>query len=387
MKYVGYILGFGVVVAYVPNVTGTAALTGWAFLAGLLPFFMWRRIAGPVSPLHWLGLGFIAWAGLSLLWTENIYDGLGSFALWIILGMAFHLGSTTLDALPIYRGICVGVSLCVVVAIAQSLGWRGIYVQEEFTSNVPSIFVNSTVFGTVCALALVLGIFGNLWWSIPASALGLFLSGARGPAIAVIIVILSGVWRNWSRGTAILLLVPALLFGAGVFVNKSKNLSDLEGSTKTRVAYWFDSIEAFKLPGYGVGSFFQVFPSVAKRADTLKLRPEHPYSDPIELVFEFGLGAVLLFWLALLALEIPLEPDRSILLAFLISGLGYPNLAIPLVAFLAAFASGRLAHGWSLVRCGEQFGRPQLPHWMGVEGYGAARACSQSIPIQSDNPN
>lgn len=385
-KYVGFILGFGLVWAYVPNVTGSAILTGWAFLAGFLPFLLWWQCVR-LSPLHWLGLGFIAWAGLSLAWTENIYDGIGAFAIWGILGMAFHVGNTTVDARPLYVGVCIGVYLCVFVAVAQAFGWRGVYIQDDFTSNVPSIFVNSTVFGTICAAVLVLGIFGGFWWSVPVSGLGLYLSGARGPAVAAIIVTLLGTYRNWSRGTALILVVPFLLFGAGVFLNKSQNLSDLEGTSRIRAAYWFDSLEALKWQGHGVGSFMQVFPTVAKRAEVEKRRPEHAYSDPIEILFEFGLPALLLFSLLILALEVPLEPERSVLFVILLSSLTYSNLAIPLVAFLAAFAAGRLSYGWIMVRHGVNLGRPDLPHWMGAEGYVKFREGREPLPLQPNNSN
>lgn len=384
---VGLVLGFGVVWAYIPNVTGSAILTGWAFLVGFLPFLLWWRVVPTVSPLHWLGLGFVLWAGLGLFWTENIYDGIGSFAIWVILSLAFTVGSTTVDPRPVYLGVCVGMAGCVLVAVAQALGWHGIWTQEAFTSNVPSIFVNATVFGTACALVLVLAIFSGSWWSVPISALGLYLSGARGPAVAAGIAIVIGTWRNWSRVGAVLLLVPCLLFTAGVFLNKSGNIEDLGGSARIRAAYWFDTAEALTIRGSGPGSFFSTFPSVAKRTDTLTVRPEHPYSDILEVLYEFGLPSVLLFWLLWLALAVPLEPERSVLLTFLLSGLAYPNLVIPLAAFLAAFSAGRLALGWSLVRSGVNPRRPELPHWMGYEGYGPASTGLRPVSIQSKYPD
>lgn len=378
----GFYLGAGVTLVYIPNLTGSAVLTGWPFLAAFFAVFLpWRRIATSASLPTWLGLGFLAWAGLSLAWTENIYDGIGQLAIWILLAMAYCYGSSQALSTPVYSGFAVGVSLCVAVAVLQELGYDPIGANEDFRSNVSGLYVNSTIFGAVVALALAAALFSGLWWFVPIGFLGLYLSGARGPAIAIILVAMFGAWK-WSRGLVLMIAIPATLYATGIFLQKN----DLSHTTTSRVAYWVDTAEALTWAGHGVGSFFQLYPSFAKRTEVSKFRPEHPYSDPLETIFEFGIGSLLLWAMLILLLEVPLG-DRYVLATFLFIGLTYFPLAFPPSAFIAAFAAGRLAHGWAMVRRGEQLGGLPIPYWLVNTGYVNPRECRESLPVQPNNPN
>ena len=377
----GFYLGAGVTLVYIPNLTGSGVLTGWPFLAAFLAVFLpWRKVAMSAS-LNLLGLGFLAWAGLSLAWTENVYDGIGALAIWIILGMAFYYAVGIEDARPVYLGFAVGVSGCVAVAALQAAGFDPIGANEDFRSNVSGLYVNSTIFGAVVALALASALFGGMWWFVPVGMLGLYLSGARGPAIAFLLIALIGVWK-WSRGFALILLVPAAIFGAGVFLQKN----DLTHTSTQRIAYWVDTAEALTWRGHGIGSFFQLYPDLAKRTDVSKSRPEHPYSDPLEIVFEFGVGSLLLWTLLILLLEVPFA-DRYILGTFLLISLSYFPLAFPPCAFLAAFAAGRLARGWVMVCRGEPLSRPSIPYWLDGQGYTTLGAFGGLVPVQPINPH
>jgi hypothetical protein len=377
----GFYLGAGVTLVYIPNLTGSGVLTGWPFLAAFLAVFLpWRKVAMSTS-LNLLGLGFLAWAGLSLAWTENIYDGIGALANWIILGMAYYYGSSIARSEHVYFGFCVGVTICVAVAASQSLGYDPIGATDDFRSNVSGLYVNSTIFGAVVALALTSALFGGMWWFVPIGMLGLYLSGARGPAIAFLLIALIGVWK-WSRGLALILCVPAALYAGAVFLQKN----DLTHTTTLRVAYWLDTAEALTWRGAGVGSFFQSYPDLAKRTDVVKSRPEHPYSDPLEIVFELGVGSLLLWTLLILLLEVPLA-DRYILGTFLLISLSYFPLAFPPCAFIAAFAAGRLARGWVMVRRGEPLSRPAVPYWLEGQGYTTSGAFGGFVPVQPINPN
>ena len=357
-------LGLGLTLCFVPNVTGVSVLTGWPYLAAILPIFLFWKSAW--TPIHWLLLGFIAYVLLSLAWTDNIYDGVGGASQWVILGLAFHYGCISNRPRSLYLGICVGLSVSVAIAIAQSFGWNGVYADGDYRSNVTGLFVNSTVFGTILALSLVAAIFSRIWWYVPIGGLGLFMSGARAAGAAAALSVLLGIW-NYSRWLALICLVPATLFCVAVWLNKPSG--EVETSLARRSAYWADTAENLTPIGHGVGSFFQLYPDFAKRTDVVKARPEHAYSDILELIFEFGLGTLLLWGALILAWEIPLETERSLLLAFLLVSLTYFPLAIPPAAFLVAFATGQLARGWALVRSGEHISRPDLPYWLGRSGH------------------
>lgn len=381
LKNPGFYLGAGVTLVFIPNLTGSAVLTGWPFLAAFFAVFLpWRKVATNASLPTWLGLGFLLWAGLSLLWTENIYDGIGQLAIWIILGLSFVYGATHLSE-DVYFGFAVGVSVCVGVALAQAFGIDPINANEDFRSNVSGLYINSTIFGTTCALALAAALFSGFWWFVPIGLIGLYLSGGRGPAIAFLLVAFLGVWK-WSRGLALILAVPAALFAGGVFIQKN----DLSYTTTSRLAYWIDTAETLSWQGHGVGSFFQLYPTFAKRTNVIERRPEHPYSDPLEIIFEFGVGSFLLWAMLILLLEVP-SVDRYVLLTFLLIGLSYFPLAFPPCAFLAAFAAGRLASSWALVRRGQRLRGLPIPSWLDGPGYVSARALSGTIPLQPNDPN
>lgn len=360
IRSVHFWFGLGLMVCFLPGVTGYSVLTGWPYLAVTLPFALFRRTQFTI--IHALLLAFVGWVLLSLAWTDNLYDGVGAVAIWIILAMGFYYGTVCGDnARFVYLGICVGATLSVLVCISQSFGYEPIYSDGDYRTNVTGLFVNSTVFGSILALSLVLAVFQGFWWYIPVGSLGLLLSGSRGPAIALAMAVLVGVW-NWSRGLALILAIPALLFCVGVWLNKpTGNVSSLQ----VRSAYWADTIEALTVRGHGVGSFFQLYPEFAKRTDVVKARPEHPYSDILEILFEFGIASLLLWSALILAWEVPLETERLLLLAFAILSLTYFPLAIPPAAFLVAFAAGRLAWGRSLVRSGVRPRGSFKPYWIG----------------------
>lgn len=361
---VGFWFGLGLTLCFVPGLTGYSVLTGWPFLAATLPFSLFHHTS--VTPIHWLGAFFLSYASLSLLWTDNIFDGLGMMAQWIILGMGFYYGSVASSPRSVYLGICCGLSVSVGLAVFQSLGYEWVYADGDFRTNATGLFVNSTVFGTILALSLIPAIFSQIWWYVPIGGLGLILSGARAAGCAAVTTVLIGLW-GWNRRLMLMLTIPAILFAAAVWLNKPTGTRDT--SLELRSAYWADTGEALSALGHGVGSFFQLYPTIAKRTDPVKVRPEHPYSDFLELLFEFGLGTLLLWAMLILAWEIKLETERYILLCFCLLGLTYWPLAIPVTAFMVAFATGSLARGWAVVRDGGSISRPNIPYWLGQSGH------------------
>ncbi len=377
-----FYFGLGLPLAYIPALTGYVVLTGWAYLAVAAPILLWRKRI-EMTPLHWCGLGLLLWAAPSLLWTDNGYDGIGQLAIWIILGTVFAYGSATKDPTGLYLGFLAGVCLSVIIAGIQACGWSIVWQPEVYHSNVTSVYANATVFGAVVAIAFVLAWAMGQYWFLPIGVVGLWLSGARWPAAVAVVVSLWFVARHWSKLFAILLLVPGCLFIGAIYLNKN----DLVHAGSERARYVIDTLEALTWQGSGVGSIFQLYPTFAKRIDTTKARPEHIYNDFVEVTFELGIGSLFLWALLALALEVPLDPERSVLVAFLFIAMAYFPLAIPACAGLAAFVAGRLAWGWAMVRSGEHLSRSPIPPWVDEFLYGGPGDGRNVVSIQSAYPN
>ncbi len=377
-----FYFGLGLPLAYIPALTGYVVLTGWAFLAVAAPIMLWRKRI-EMTPLHWCGLGFMLWAALSIFWTDNGYDGIDQLAKWAILAVTFMVGASSSNSHSAYLGLLIGITIAIGIACAQAFGLDLVWQPETFHSHVTSVYANATVFGAVVALAFVLAWCMGQYWFLPIGIVGLWLSGARWPSVVAVVVSLWFVARHWSKLFAIIILVPGCLFIGAIYLNKN----DLGHAGRERAKYVLDTVEALTWQGSGVGSFFQLYPEFTKRVNTLVARPEHPYNDFLEVTFELGIGSLFLWAMLVLALEVPLEPERSVLLAFLLISLAYFPLAIPACAGLAAFVAGRLAWGWAVVRRGERLSRSPIPPWVDEFLYGRFGDSSQGISIQSTYPN
>lgn len=320
-----FIFGLALSLAYIPGITGNVLPTGWAFLSILLPLTLW--IKADLTPFHWLGAVFLAYAALSILWTPEPWDGL--YTLWHlgILALAFRLGSTNVNLTPLWKGLAVGLSASSLVSVIQLLGYNPV----AHATPYPGLYFNGVAHGTALAIVIVALLSNRLWLWVPCLVPGLLLSGSRAAWIATLLGALFIFHRR-----AALAILPLLVFA----LTTSIGPSDIQ-----RFAIWSAAFHHLTLWGNGAGSFL----SILLLGPYGLQHPEFAHNDYLQFAFEFGLGALpLLFGIWLYAQ--PQHPLFPVTAAFLLLALVAMPFHIPVVVCAFAVASGRLARDWHRAR-------------------------------------
>lgn len=365
------IFGFALATIFIPGWTGAAVPTGWVMLSIALPFIIWRNVE--VGLEHLIGMGFLAYAFLSLMWTPVLSQGI--FDLWMVctLGAAFMFGAIRLDSTRLYVGLAFGVGGSTALAIPQLyFDWTGIY---QFYRPA-GLFVNPGVYGETCALVLVALLASKLYWPALLVAPGIYFSNSR---TALVACGAAAVVFAWDKATAmgadrsslwknpyVLSAAVVLTLGSALAVQSTLTREpNWWTSPAERLAIWQDTASGLTWMGRGAGSFIITYPAFATRTDTMASRPEHAHSDILELVYDYGLGTIPLFLLIALALRPFPVPERYIFIAFLtIAVLSFPT-RLPVEGFLGAFAMGRLCGSRLLVWDYSSRRRFLQPAWKG----------------------
>jgi hypothetical protein len=113
-----------------------------------------------------------------------------------------------------------------------------------------------------------------------------------------------------------------------------------------RFGVWQDMLPHLTLFGHGLGSFIVEFPLWQSHMPVLEYRYENPHNDFLQIVYESGIGGLLL--VAVLARQMvraTRSPEWYCLLVFLVEGcFGFP-LYEPVTGGLAALCAGRIFIG------------------------------------------
>lgn len=363
-------LGMILTAAYVPNWTGAAVLSGWVVLSLMLPFYLLRRVEMGLS--HWLGLIFLAYATLSILWAPVWQQAVWDLWLTWVLAFAFCLGaqSDEIEWVPaggcappigvkrkplrkLWIGMALGLSVCDGFALAQWLGYHPIFANNQIT--FAGSYVNPDMFGeTACLLTIAL-ITVRAWWPLILTVPPIYFTQSRTVWVAYVAAIAFWAWERF-RWRAVL---PALILilGVGLFVtSNTASRPHATDAIEERFALWQDTLGGITPTGWGAGSFYMLYPAFANRTDTMYTRPEDPHNEFLNLAFEYGLGAIPA--IAVLALGfLGRGPERYILVAFLsIAFFSFPT-RIPTEGFIGLVALGRLCRRGNLAWADELLGR------------------------------
>ena len=311
------LFGFLLASAYIPGVTGTAVHTGWLFLSATLPWILRDRL------LYLLRMPFLWFAILGLAWTPIFAQGI--YDLWRLccLAAGFALGATRTNTSGLLKGLAVGVGFTTLI-------WA---------------YVNPNILGEIAALVTVGLVAYELWWWLPLTLPGLALSNSRSALLAVAVVGALACYRRW--GILGVLIVGFLASEGAIIATFHGNKADhgYSGNIWGRVAIWENTIDGFTWLGRGPGSFIITYPVFASRTDTATSREEDAHNDYLQLIYQYGLGTILLFPILFWGLLGPLVPERYVFIAFsVICAFNFP-LALPATGFLGAFVLGRLWDG------------------------------------------
>jgi hypothetical protein len=320
-------LGVIVSLCYVPGITGATIATQWPVMAVLLPFGLLREVHFTV--FHGLGVLFLAYAAWGAYVSTVPYDAV--FGLWLtaIMGTSLWVGSTLTSLRGLYVGLAIGGAVSSVVAVFQFFGWHPVV----GTSAMPAgLYVNSVQQGTVLALLIVALASERMWLWIPALVPGLVIAQSRGAWLALAIGLLACyVRRLW-------------VFGVLAVVGAYCLLLPMSSSDQERMMIWEVAWNGLKWLGWGPGSFYTV--DIVQ--GNLVLFPGHAHNDILQLVFEYGVGAVLplaIFGFALLHTD---AREWPVLVAFAAAACYSMPLWMPIASLLGLACVGRILRDYAV---------------------------------------
>ena len=333
------LLVFLICIAYWPRIIDYANVPKWGLAAiGLSGLFMFIRVR--MTPTHWIGMGILAWAALSLAWTPVIYDSINGLIQLLIVALAFLVGAELDDPKPIYVALGLGVAVNAILALAQHFGVHP--VQEAISPG--GLFSNKNLLGETAAVSLVLLVMSRLWWLVPFSLMALVLSECRSAVIAVIAAAL--VWLASRRP-----LTACALFGLcmGLLIIALLHPS-LGYSLHIRGLIWADALAAVNWLGHGIGSYHAVG-AIGGNQIPFGIRSWHAHNDALEWLVELGpLGVMAIGAFVITAYVKAAERERlSLVTLGMASMAGFP-LHTPTTAIMFALIAGIAVRGHVLVR-------------------------------------
>lgn len=342
-------IGFLVMVAYVPGVTGAALPTGWAAMWLVTPFLLLFHEIPRLTVVHWLGLMTLAYAVLSLLWFPNGLWGLMKLA---AMTSVFVYASSLNDIRLVLRGLALGLGVSAIVVVFQAFGVPVVY---SATIKPAGLFINSNALAEASALVLLLLIAARMWVWLPVAIPGLIYS-SRAVMLGLIVAMLAWVWDRSRKAAIALVITSAVALGVVAAYFPFGFLSSVD----QRLDLWRDTIDGLTWRGWGIGSFDFLYPMLASHVNTMESRPQYAHNDALQLLFELGIGALPLLVMALMLLGVK-DDNRPAYACFLVISLfGFPSY-LPVTGFLAAFLAGRLSRAGNFVWNGGFNGRLFVP--------------------------
>jgi O-antigen ligase len=299
---------------YVVVAGGSAAL-GWELLRG-------RPRARELGPLSWPLAAFLAWAGVSLLWSDGAREGAVSLAAFYLPFGLLALMVARLPWLRRWLGALTVQLLAMAAAFAAIGGYQWItrdvfWNPRVIVSNayapffrVNSVFWDPSIYGRFLAVAivvaLVVALYGARRDALAAAAtivalwLGLLLSFSQSSFVALVAGVLGAVVLAWERRAVIALAVAAVVLLAAGFVVPSVRAEILEtpdratGNRSTLLREGLRIAADHPVGGVGLGGFKSAYGErVGFRAADPARAASH--NTPVTVAAELGVPGILLF--------------------------------------------------------------------------------------------
>lgn len=309
-----FILGAGVLLAYVPGIIGAAISTGWLFLLLVTPPLLFFYKA-KIKDTHVLGLVFLILASLSLAWTENLNVGVFYLFQLYALGAVFYIGSATTNLNWIVHGLGFGLAVNSVTAIFQYFNVYYVYTNQD---DIAGLLVNKNIYCELSAILFIIFVLFKFWWWIPVTLPGLILIHSRAAMLALGLFFVSYLYKLNKRLTIVGGIVLTLL--ATVFYWNKFNILSIQ----ERFGLWTDTIRGLKPFGNGVGSYEILYPKFAFSVDTLLARPKFAHNDLLQAAFEFGILIIPLVMLIYNVITIKSKYQLALWSILVISLFTYP---------------------------------------------------------------
>lgn len=320
-----FLLGLIISTIYIPGIVGASIPTGWLFLIIAMPiiFCFCKAEIG-------FSLLFFVYVALSFVWTQNLNIALFFFFQMIALGCVYCLGSSIKDLKAIFKGLAFGLGISSILALVQYKGYTGVFA----TNNLPAgLFLNTNIYSEASAIVLIGLMVLRLFWWTPVTFIGLVLVPSRTALLTLITCYILFLYKK-NKLWCLFGVASILLFASILFWNDFKITSIQE-----RLNLWVDTIRGFSFKGNGVGSFEILYPLNAINVDTSIARPRYAHNDLLQLIFEFGIGVLLLipiFWKVFIS-----DNEYKII----VYGVGIVSLFtfpfhVPMLAFIGCLVAG-----------------------------------------------
>ena len=314
-------LGAAVSLCYVPGLTGAYIATQWPLLSLLMPFALLRR--GPYTAAHTAGLLFVVYAAVRAAYSPIPYFSVMGLWLVFITGLCMWFGTTLKDVRGLYAGLAIGGAVSSFIAVLQHFGFTGIPV----VSNMPAgLYVNSVQQGTVLALIIVALASERMWFLTLPLLPGMWLAHSRGG------------WLALAVGLAACYVRRIWVFGIVAVAGAFYLLSPLGMTDADRLFIWRSVWDNSTLFGWGPGVLYSILLSHAG----VPFFPEYAHNDALQLVFEYGIGAAIPIGIIGYALYRSDIKEWPVVVAFVTAGCYSMPLFMPVTAFLAFVAVGRI---------------------------------------------
>lgn len=263
-----------------------------------------------IQALAIAGLSFVLYALTSLAWAPAT----NWTAVANLLGMAgaYLAGLWITDHSRVWTGF-----------ILLSAAFGGAYLIAPV--------INPNYAGCLFALALAVSLVEAPLWALAFGPL-LAYTQSRGAILAGAAAIAIQYGRRFPT-----FAVTIIAFGVILVVSQKS----LGGSLIQRLGIWQDTLSDLTLFGHGWGSFEAWYTSLPVKTNMTLLIAPHAYNDYLELLAQLGIGAG--FAIALIIFCLFAEGSKLVPITFLLCGLTYFPLSIPILAQAFAFSLGQLA--------------------------------------------
>ncbi len=284
--------------------------------------------ARELGKLSWPLALFVAWQGLTLLWTKDARQGAIELLFFVL---PFGLLAVVLArlvwsrawVLTLYVQLAVMALVFAVIGIVQyetrNIFWNpkvrvdNAYAPNGWFYRVNSVFYDPSIYGRFLVVAILAGLVivlrrrGDPLWAIAAGLTlaitwaGLLPSFSQSSFVALMVATFVAAIVAWGRRSLLLVAVAVVVLLVGVLaspaIRHKASLSHVTSGRSTLVTKGMKVALHHPVLGVGVGGFKRAY------ADLVHLRGKDPkaaasHTTPITVAAESGLPGLLLFaWL------------------------------------------------------------------------------------------